>query len=320
MAAPIDETTLIERLVAIGWKGSRAVLVGPGDDAAVLRGGLTISTDLMVEGVHFDFDWISPAEAGFRAGAAALSDMAAMGAQPAALLVSMAVSGDPRLCEELQRGLRQAGDRVAAPIAGGDVSRSPGPAVVDVVAVGRARSPVLRGGAGPGEDVWVSGELGGAAAAVSAWSAGGQPAPAARKRFASPPDRVPLGVALAARNLARAMIDVSDGLVTDARRIARASGVELRLQQALLPLDPVAGGDLNVALEGGEDYELMFTAPAGTRTRITELGQEMAVRLTRIGSVERGADVVLEDREGRRIAPGRGGYDHFAAPDDGRAP
>ncbi|MXX71478.1 MAG: thiamine-phosphate kinase [Gemmatimonadetes bacterium] len=316
----MDESTLIERLVAIGWKGSRAVLVGPGDDAAVLRGGLVISTDMMVEGVHFDFDWIAPAEVGFRAGAAALSDMAAMGARPGALLVSMAVSGDPVMCEELQRGLRRAGDRVAAPIVGGDVGRSPGPAVVDVVAVGRARAPVLRSGAEPGEDVWVSGELGGAGAAVAAWSAGVRPAPAAKDRFAAPPDRVPLGVALAGLNLARAMIDVSDGLVTDARRIARASGVELRLRQALLPLDPVAGGDLKVALEGGEDYELMFTAPPGTRTRILELGQEMTVRVTRIGSVERGAGVVLEDREGRRIDPGRGGYDHFAAPPGGQAP
>ncbi len=310
----MDETTLVERLVAIGWKGSRGVLVGPGDDAAVLRGGLVVSTDLMVEGVHFDLDWIAPDEAGFRAGAAALSDMAAMGAQPSALLVSMAVAGDPAVCESLQRGLRRAGDRVAAPIVGGDVSRSPGPAVVDVVAVGRSRAPVLRSGAEPGDDVWVSGELGGAAAAVAAWSAGGRPAAAARDRFAAPPDRVPLGAALAGQGLARAMIDVSDGLAIDARRIARASGVELNLLQALLPLDPVAGGDLKFALAGGEDYELMFTAPTGARTRILALGREMAVRLTRIGSVERGAGVVLEDRDGRRIDPGQGGYDHFAPP------
>ena len=320
MAAPMDEATLVERLTAIGWKGSRAVLVGPGDDAAVLRGGLVVSTDLMVERVHFDFDWITPDEVGFRAGAAALSDMAAMGAQPVALLVSMAVSGDPRLCEELQRGLREAGDRVGAPIVGGDVSRSPGPVVVDVAAVGRARAPVLRSGAEPGADVWVSGELGGAAAAVSAWSAGGRPEPAARERFASPPDRVALGAALAAGNLARAMIDISDGLVADAGRIARASGVALRILQDLLPLDPVAGGGLKDAIEGGEDYELMFTAPAGTRTRIQELGQEMGVRLTRIGSVERGDGVALEDGEGRRIVTGRGGYDHFAPPGGGRAP
>lgn len=317
----MDETSLVERLVAIGWKGSRGVLVGPGDDAAVLRGGLVVSTDLMVEDVHFSFDWVGPVEVGFRAGAAALSDMAAMGAQPGAVLVSMAVSGaDPSLCEELQRGIRRAGDRVAVPVVGGDLSRSPGPAVVDVVAVGRARAPVPRSGAEAEQQVWVSGELGGAAAAVSAWSSARSPAPAAHSRFAAPPNRVPLGSALAAEGLARAMIDLSDGLVADARRVARASGVELRLMQDRLPIHAEAGGDLNLALEGGEDYELMFTAPAGTRARILELGRELSVRLTRVGSVERGAGVVLEDRQGRRTVPGHGGFDHFAAPGSGEAP
>ncbi len=308
----MDELSLIERLVAIGWKGSRAVIQGPGDDAAVLRGGIAISTDLMVEGVHFSFDWIAPAEAGFRAGAAALSDMAAMGAAPEAVLVSLAVAGDPSLCEELQRGVRRAGDRVGVAVAGGDVSRSPGPAVVDVVAVGRVREPCRRSGAEAGQEVWVSGVLGGAAAAVAAWSAGGRPAPAARERFASPPNRVPLGKALAQRRLARAMIDISDGLVRDAGQVARASGARLRILQDAVPVDTAAGGDLNLALEGGEDYELMFTAPAGKEAAILDLGRELSVRLTRIGSVDAGAGVVLEDGEGGRTAAGRGGYDHFA--------
>lgn len=318
----MDELSLIERLVAIGWKGSRAVIQGPGDDAAVLRGGIAISTDLMVEGVHFSFDWIAPAEAGFRAGAAALSDMAAMGAAPEAVLVSLAVAGDPSLCEELQRGVRRAGDRVGVAVVGGDVSRSPGPAVVDVVAVGRAWEPCRRSGAEAGQEVWVSGVLGGAAAAVAAWSAGGQPAPAARARFASPPNRVPLGKALAERRLARAMIDISDGLVRDAGQVARASGARLRILQDAVPVDAAAGGDLNLALEGGEDYELMFTAPAGKEAGILDLGRELSVRLTRIGSVDAGSvegsavegstGVVLEDGEGGRTAAGRGGYDHFA--------
>ena len=318
----MDELKLIERLVAIGWKGSRAVIQGPGDDAAVLRGGIAISTDLMVEGVHFDFDWIAPAEAGFRAGAAALSDMAAMGAAPEAVLVSLAVAGDPSLCEELQRGVSRAGDRVGVAVVGGDVSRSPGPAVVDVVAVGRVREPCRRSGAEAGQEVWVSGALGGAAAAVAAWSAGARPVPAARQRFASPPNRVPLGKALAKRRLARAMIDVSDGLVRDAGHVARASGVGFRILRDAVPVDTAAGGDLNLALEGGEDYELMFTAPAGKEAAILDLGRELSVRLTRIGSVEGGpvegsaveggAGVVLEDGEGGRTAAGRGGYDHFA--------
>ena len=313
----MDETELVRRLVAIGWRGSRAVRLGPGDDAAFLRGGLVISTDLAVEGVHFRFDWIDPEEAGFRAGAAALSDLAAMGAAPEALLVSLAVPGDPSLAEALQRGVRHAGDRVGVAIVGGDISRSPGPAVVDVVAVGRARTVVTRGGAEVGQGVWVSGSLGGAGAAVAAWLAGELPVPEARTRFVAPPDRVPLGTALSAAGLACSMIDVSDGLVADGRRVAEASGVMIVLRRDRLPIHPGAKGDLNLALERGEDYELMFTAPPRTEARILALGRELSVRLTRIGTVEEGTGVVVEDSRGRRSATGRGGYDHFAAPGGG---
>ena len=314
----MDETELVRRLVSIGWRGSRAVRLGPGDDAAFLRGGLVLSTDLAIEGVHFRLDWISPVEAGFRAGAAALSDLAAMGARPEALLVSLAVRGDPTLALELQRGVRAAGDRVGVAIIGGDVSRSPGPAVVDVVAVGRARTVVTRGGAEVGQGVWISGSLGGSAAALATWSGGMEPDLQLLERFVTPPDRVPLGVALAAAGLARAMIDVSDGLVSDARRVADASGVMIRIDTAAVPV-AAGAGDLNLALEGGEDYELMFTAPAGAESRIRALGQEMAVTLTRIGRVEEGTGVVLRDPRGRRTAPGRGGYDHFAPTDTGGA-
>ncbi|MCY4571933.1 MAG: thiamine-phosphate kinase [Gemmatimonadetes bacterium] len=316
----MDETELVERLAAIGWKGSRGVILGPGDDAAVLRGGLAVSTDMMVEGVHFSFDWVTPTEAGFRAGAAALSDMAAMGASPEALLVSMALpAGDPELGEALQRGVRAAGDRVGAVIAGGDVSRTPRAVVLDVVVVGRVRDGgVRRSGAQPGDDLWVSGVVGGAAAAVAAWSQGREPAPAARVRFAAPPDRTGLGRALAAQGLASAMIDISDGLVLDAKRLAKASSVAIRVRRDLVPVDTEAGGDLNRALEGGEDYELMFTAHPKGKERVLALERELSVQLTRIGTVGQGADVALEDSEGRQVRPGRGGYDHFADPSGNR--
>lgn len=166
--------------------------------------------------------------------------------------------------------------------------------------------------------MWVSGALGGAAAAVDAWEAGTEPDPRARERFVAPPDRVTLGVALAVAGMARAMIDISDGLVADARRVADASRVMIRLDAGAIPVGDGAG-DLNLALEGGEDYELMFTAPAGAGSRIRALGQEMAVALTRIGRVEEGEGIVLEDSRGRARAPGRGGYDHFAPPDPGGA-
>lgn len=314
----MDESGLIRRLVAIGWRGSRAVRLGPGDDAAFLRGGLVVSTDLAVEGVHFRLDWIGAEEAGFRAGAAALSDLAAMGAAPEALLVSLAVPGDPATAEALQRGVRGAGDRVGVAIVGGDLSRSPGPVLVDVVAVGRARNVVTRAGAEVGQEVWVSGSLGGPAAAVADWAAGATPRPAARRCFAAPPDRVPLGLGLAREELACAMIDISDGLVLDAGRVADASAVMIVIHPDRVPVHPGAAGDLNLALEGGDDYELMFTAPAGAKSRILALAREVSVTLSRIGWVEEGTGVVLDDSLGRRRVPGRGGYDHFAPPPPGR--
>lgn len=362
----MNEDQLVGRLVQAGWRGSRDVTLGPGDDAAVLRGGLVASTDMMVEGVHFRFDWISAREAGFRAGAAALSDMAAMGARPVALLVSMALPGDPAVGVEMQRGARRAGDRVGVAVAGGDVSRTSGPVVMDVAVLGRARQVVPRSGAVPGHELWVSGALGGAAAAVAVWSIGAEPLASARERFVAPPNRVPLGRTLAREGLARSMIDISDGLLADARRIAAASGAKVVVREEAVPVDPVVSAasssiasssagsssaasssiasssaaspsavrqgdldaavrqdnvnaalrqeDLNPALIGGEDYELMFTAEAGSADRIRALGQELSLPITRVGTVEPGAGVALDRVNGRREFDGPGGWDHFAAP------
>ena len=315
----MSENELVGRLVAAGWKGSRDVALGPGDDAAVLRGGLVASTDMTVEGVHFRFDWVSAREAGFRAAAAALSDMAAMGARPVALLVSMALPGDPAVGVELQRGVRQAGDRVGVAVVGGDASRSPGPVVLDVAVLGRAAQVVLRSGAAPGHDLWVSGVLGGAAAAVAAWSAGARPPPAARERFVAPPNRVPLGRALAREGLARSMIDLSDGLLADGHRIAAASGARVVVREQAVPVDPAvfdaghaSDGHLNLALTGGEDYELMFTAATGAADRVRALARELSVPVTRVGTLEPGAGVFLESGGERREVTGKIGHDHFA--------
>jgi len=111
-----------------------------------------------------------------------------------------------------------------------------------------------------------------------------------------------------------------DGLVADAGRVGDASGVRIVIRDGGVPVHPGAGGDLNRALDGGEDYELMFTAPAGAEARILALGQEMSVPLTRIGRVEEGRGVVLEDSRGRQRTPAHGGYDHFGAPGNGGGP
>ncbi|MGI9625413.1 MAG: thiamine-phosphate kinase [Longimicrobiales bacterium] len=309
----MDERQLIRELAHLGWKGSRDVLVGPGDDGAVLRGGLVVSTDLSVEEVHFRLDWISPSEAGFRAGAAALSDMAAMGARPIALLVSLAVPEATASALEFQRGVAAAGDRVAVSIIGGDVSRSPGPVVLDVVAVGRAKGPVLRGGAEAGDELWVSGALGGAAGAVAAWLAGDEPGPQERSAFVHPPDRTALGVSLAESDCVRAMIDLSDGLVTDCSHLAGQSGLQAVLDPGSVPIPDGLARGLNLALEGGEDYELLFASQPGSEAVFRQLSKASGVPLTRIGVLQAGDGVLFRQADGQNV-PAEGGFDHFAHP------
>ncbi|HEX2188489.1 MAG TPA: AIR synthase related protein [Longimicrobiaceae bacterium] len=175
--APGAEFALIRRFVPRGQPARADVLVGPGDDCAVVAGGIALSTDMSVEGVHFRRDWLSPREIGWRAAAAALSDLAAVAARPIGVLVSLALpagdAGDPAV--ELMAGVREAAEAVGGAVLGGDVARTTGPLVVDVTVVGEARNPVLRSGARRGDEVWVTGALGGAAAAVRAWLAGGEP-------------------------------------------------------------------------------------------------------------------------------------------------
>ena len=306
------EFELIRRLIDVGWKGSRQVLLGPGDDAAVLRGGLVVSTDIAVEEVHFRRDWGTARELGFRATAAGLSDLAAMGAEPVAILLSIAVPAGGEDVLELQEGAAAAADRAGATVVGGDLSRSPGPMVIDVVSLGKARRPVPRSGARPGHQVWVSGSLGGAAWAVHSWTSGESPAAAARERFVAPPDRTGLGVRLAEEDLALAMIDVSDGLMADLGHVARASGVGARVRHPDVPALEGLPEGLNLGLVGGEDYELLFTAEPGSRDAILQLSAEAGVSLRPIGEIVEGEGVEVYTAGGQRIDLERLGFDHFS--------
>jgi thiamine-monophosphate kinase len=272
----LPEDALIE-LVARAAGSGRDVLVGVGDDAAVLAGGLVVSTDVLVEGVHFDRGRLTAWQIGQRAGGANLSDLAAMGARPVALLAALGLPPGFDDVEQLVAGIAGHG----VPVAGGDLSRAES-LVVAVTAVGRAERPVLRSGGRPGDALVVSGPLGGQA--VSGFTRPVVP-------------RLAEGAVLA--GLANAMIDLSDGIATDVRRLARASGTGAVVELWRLPL--ALGATVEQAATGGEDFELLAAVAAGLQlpewaTIVGRLTPEPGVRL--VDEHGRSHDLV--------------GYDHFA--------
>lgn len=305
-------------LDAGGAKPGPAVRVGPGDDCAVVTAdGVAISVDMVVEDVHFRRAWLEPDEVGYHAAAAALSDLAAMAARPIGVLASVALGpGDEdEAGKGVMVGLAAAAGNAGATVLGGDLTRSPGPLVVDVTAVGEAPMPIRRAGAEPGHDVWVTGHLGAAAAAVEAWLAGREPDPAARSAFAHPTPRTREALWLAGRGVPSAMVDLSDGIAGDAGHLAAASGVRIVVVARALPLAPAAaaGDGIRLAAAGGEDYELCFTAPVGAVEEVREaFEQEHGVPLTRVGHVEAGAGAVILDDDGEPLV--LEGFQHWNRP------
>ncbi len=312
---PGGEFDLIRRFVAGPDAPSPAVLVGPGDDAAVLEGGWVVSTDLTVEDIHFRRGWIDDREVGYRAAAAALSDLAAMGAEPLAVLLSLAMPDAHRFdIEAVHAGAREASASVGVPIIGGDLSRSPGPLVVDVVVLGRADPPVLRSGARAGDELWVTGSLGAAAAAVALWENGREPGPELRDAYARPRPRVAEARFLVEHGAVHALIDLSDGLAGDAGHLAAAGGVRVVLEGPSLPLAPAAVQALGAAearmgaMHGGEDYELLFAAAPGS-VDVEAFSARFPLSLTRVGRIDGGEGVWLVEGGGEQRVE-RGGYSH----------
>lgn len=281
--------------------------IGPvGDDTAMIPGGdgaLVISTDASMEGVHFRRAWLSLEEIGWRATASALSDLAAAAAAPSALVVALIV---PRNTPEsdlvdVMRGVGAAARSVGAQVIGGDLTSGREWGVV-VTVVGRALRPLSRVGALPGNGVWVTGALGGARAALQAWTTGVEPDGAARLAFAHPVPRIGVAQWLASRG-ATAMMDLSDGLGGDAAHLAAASGVQLQLELERLPLhSSVAAAARRIgeppevfAATAGEDYELLLTLPADFDGE-EACRHETGVPLTRIGSAGPGEGVAASLR------------------------
>jgi len=315
---PGAEFDLIRRFVARFPAVAAGVLVGPGDDCAILEGGLAISTDMSVEDVHFRRAWLAPREIGWRAAASALSDLAAVAASPIAALVSLGApeSDAGAYSVEVMEGVAAAVTAAGAVLVGGDLVRSPAALVLDVVVLGRAEPPVLRSGARPGDELWVTGRLGAAGAAVRDWSEGRTPAAEARAAFARPVPRIAEARWLADRAPVSAMLDLSDGIGSDAGHLAAASRVAIELLAASIPVHPAAadrGADeaLRLALDGGEDSELCFTAPAGTVGPLqASFRERFGLPLTRVGGVRDGRGLTLL-REGRASPLRASGFRHF---------
>lgn len=312
---PLPERQLIERIRRAAHAGAAAphIVRGIGDDCAILRPPrgheLLVTTDFSLEGEHFRRAWHPAASAGHRCLARGLSDIAAMGGEPLAAFLSLALPRElpQRWADEFIAGLLKLARRYRVALAGGDVAQSPGGVLADIIVVGSAPKgrAITRAGARSGDQIYVTGALGGSAAALAQLMRGRKLRPRDHPEHFFPTPRIEIGRFLRRQRLAAAMIDVSDGLSTDLSHICEESGVGAIVEAASVPV--ARGATLALALNGGEDYELLFTAPAKVRVPRRIAG----VSVTRIGAIARGSRMYLEDALGRRSQLKPGGWEHF---------
>jgi len=298
--------------------------LGSGDDCALLapRAGmqLAVSTDMLVEGRHF-LSTVDPARLGHKSLAVNLSDLAACGAQPLAFTLSLSMPGvDEAWLSAFSRGLLELADAHECELVGGDTTR--GPLVISIAVFGEVPQgqALLRSGARAGDDLWASGNFGDARAALEVFrgslSLPADAFAAARERMELPQPRVALGQAL--RGIASAAVDVSDGLVGDLGHVLAASAVGATVEApaavSLLACtaDIDEGQRLEFVLSGGDDYELLFTAPRDARDAVIRAATEAATRVTRIGRIEAQRGLRVVDANGQPLDRAFGSFDHFA--------
>jgi len=345
------EEELLER-IARRWAGARPPRgsLGIGDDAAQLpwpaASPVLISTDLFVEGIHFDLRYTPALFIGRKALAAAASDIGAMGGAPLACLLSFAIPARTpgRLTDAILASFHEEAREIGIPLLGGDLSSSKTKLMLDVVVVGRlaGKRPIRRSGARPGDRIYVTGPLGGAATGLVRLRNGARPWRSALKHRQTPSlrsagarlehsletiavmahlsPRPPLaaGAAFGRSSVPTAMMDLSDGLAIDLRRLCRASGVGAEIDEQRVPLHPAAlhflgpVGALRAALGGGEDYELLLCGPGPSEAVLRRIARSVGSDLIAIGTVvSREHGMVLCGEEGARRSLPHLGFDHF---------
>jgi thiamine-monophosphate kinase len=320
---PVGEKKLIQQIQRAA-RGGASVAVGIGDDCAVLRvphrHELVVTTDFSIENVHFRRDW-HPAEwVGRHCLTRGLSDIAAMGGEPLAAFLSLAVASDvpQRWVDRFLKGLLALAGEFKVPLAGGDTAQSAGGIQADIVVVGSVPKgkAILRSGAKAGDLIYVTGELGGSAAALACLAesepAGAQLSGRASRssHLFSPQPRLAVGQSLRRRGMASAMIDLSDGLSTDLEHICQESGVGAEIEAAAIPRAQAGAAKKRVALDfalhGGDDYELLFSAKAAIPSRVA------GVPVTRIGQITRSTGMRLIAADGKPRPLKARGWEHFS--------
>jgi len=303
-------------------RAADGVLLGIGDDCAVLAPTpgmqLLVSSDMLVEGRHF-LSTVDPARLGHKSLAVNLSDLAACGAKPKAFTLALAL---PRVDRDFLAGFAQGlfalADEHGIALVGGDTTQGPLNICITVFGEAPAGAALLRSGARPGDDIYVSGTVGDARLALEVFrgrlSLAGEQFEAVRRAMEQPQPRVALGLAL--RGVATSAVDVSDGLAGDLGHILQRSGVGASLGVDALPVSAIlaalpADFRREMGLAGGDDYELVFTAPPSAREAVLGASKQSRTAVTRIGRIEAQAGLRLLDAEGQVLPLKLQGFDHF---------
>ena len=324
----IGEFGLINRIRKWASSAAPALVQGIGDDVAVMEMGcktLLATTDILIEGIHFERSWMDPYRLGKKSMAVNLSDIAAMGGTPKYVLISLGLPKNLSFSfiSWFYRGIKEAARRHRVDLVGGDTSLSEKMVInICLLGEGRKKNLLFRKGARVGDELFVSGTLGDSALGLKILQKKGLRGRPHRliEKHLSPCPRLQLGQALAERRCATAMIDVSDGLLSDTRHLLEESGVGAMIWENRIPLSQsyrrtshlYSKDPFHMALSGGEDYELLFTASPEKREKISSLSRSFKIPITCIGKIlPKKKKLRIVQKDGETYSPSRLGFDHF---------